>query len=206
MILSMNDSHKSENDKRKVYVEDFEEPFLEQSREFYKLESQKFLAENSASVYIKKVEQRITEEAERAKHYLDPSTEKEIVRVIEEELITAHLKTIVEMENSGVVYMLKVSLLFFSVFLLNFKNDKVEDLRDMYLILSRIGKDGIEAIKQVKTPLSIIRLPMIQVASENLRAEGKSVVEENAKKSSVDYIQALLDLKVMFKFVEFLCN
>ena len=37
---------------------------------------------------------------------------------------------------------------------------------------------------------------MIQVASENLRAEGKSVVEENAKKSSVDYIQALLDLKV----------
>jgi cullin 3 len=206
MILSMNDSHKSENDKRKVYVEDFEEPFLEQSREFYKLESQKFLAENSASVYIKKVEQRITEEAERAKHYLDPSTEKEIVRVIEEELITAHLKTIVEMENSGVVYMLKVSLLFFSVFLLNFKNDKVEDLRDMYLILSRIGKDGIEAIKQVKNPLSIIRLPMIQVASENLRAEGKSVVEENAKKSSVDYIQALLDLKVMFKFVEFLCN
>ena len=104
----MNDSHKSENDKRKVYVEGFEEPFLEQSREFYKLESQKFLAENSASVYIKKVEQRITEEAERAKHYLDPSTEKEIVRVIEEELITAHLKTIVEMENSGVVYMLKV--------------------------------------------------------------------------------------------------
>ena len=31
-----------------------------------------------------------------------------------------------------------------------FKNDKVEDLRDMYLILSRIGKEGIEAIKQVK--------------------------------------------------------
>lgn len=31
-----------------------------------------------------------------------------------------------------------------------FQNDKVEDLRDMYLILSRIGKDGIEAIKQVK--------------------------------------------------------
>jgi len=176
MILSMNDSHKSENDKRKVYVEDFEEPFLEQSREFYKLESQKFLAENSASVYIKKVEQRITEEAERAKHYLDPSTEKEIVRVIEEELITAHLKTIVEMENSGVVYMLK--------------NDKVEDLRDMYLILSRIGKDGIEAIKQV--------------ASENLRAEGKSVVEENAKKSSVDYIQALLDLKE--KYNKFLAD
>ena len=46
-----------------------------------KLESEKFLAENSASVYIKKVEARIIEEAERATHYLDKSTEEPIVRV-----------------------------------------------------------------------------------------------------------------------------
>lgn len=71
------------------------------------MESQKFLAENSASVYIKKVEQRIEEESERAKHYLDEATEREIVKVVEEELISKHMKTIVEMENSGVVYMLK---------------------------------------------------------------------------------------------------
>lgn len=45
------------------------------------LESQKFLAENSASVYIKKVEARICEEAERAKHYLDKTTEEPVVKV-----------------------------------------------------------------------------------------------------------------------------
>lgn len=44
------------------------------------MESQKFLAENSASVYIKKVECRINEEAERARHYLEPSTEQEIIQ------------------------------------------------------------------------------------------------------------------------------
>jgi cullin 3 len=65
------------------------------------------LEENSASVYIKKVEQRINEEAERAKHYLDNSTELQIVGVVEEELISKHMKAIVEMENSGVVHMLK---------------------------------------------------------------------------------------------------
>ena len=43
------------------------------------MESQKFLAENSTSVYINKVEARIEEEAERARHYLDPSTEPEII-------------------------------------------------------------------------------------------------------------------------------
>ena len=46
-----------------------------------KLESEKFLAENSASVYIKKVESRIQEEQERAMHYLDKSTKEPIVRV-----------------------------------------------------------------------------------------------------------------------------
>merc|ERR1719402_1536661 len=158
------------NDNRRVYIDDFEDPFLEQSREFYKVESENFLAENSASVYIKKVEQRINEEADRAKHYLDPSTEKQIVHVIEEELIQKHLKTIVEMENSGVVYMLK--------------NEKIDDLRTMYTILSRIEKEGIEAMKNA--------------ASKYLREQGKAVVEENAKKSAVEFIQALLDLKDKF--------
>lgn len=41
---------------RWVYEEDFERPFLTQSAAFYKMEAQKFLAENNASIYIKKVE------------------------------------------------------------------------------------------------------------------------------------------------------
>lgn len=67
----------------------------------FQAESQKFLAENSASMYIKKVEARINEEAERATHYLDKTTEEPIVKVLEEELISKHMKTIVEV---GVTY------------------------------------------------------------------------------------------------------
>ena len=44
---------------------------------------------------------RIHEEAERAKFYLDDSTEKRIVEVVKEELITKHMKTIVEVSVSG---------------------------------------------------------------------------------------------------------
>ena len=73
------------------------------------MESQKFLAENSASVYIKRVELRIQEEADRAKHYLDDNTEKRIVEVVEEELIKRHMKTIVEVRR-GVVYKRRRSL------------------------------------------------------------------------------------------------
>ena len=40
-------------------------------------------------------------------HCLDKSTEEPIVKVVERELISKHMKTIVEMENSGLVHMLK---------------------------------------------------------------------------------------------------
>jgi len=169
---------------RVVYEEDFEKPFLEQSAEFYRLESQKFLAENSASVYINKVEQRINEEAERATHYLDKSTEGPIVSVLEEELICKHMKTVVEMENSGVVHMLK--------------NDKTQDLACMYKLFGRVPQ-GLRT--------------MVDCISAYLREQGKALVVEPdsaepstssdapppaATKNPITYIQALLDLKDRF--------
>ena len=59
-------------------------------------ESQRFLGENSASVYVKKVETLINEESERAEQYLDESTVQRVVALFEEELIQKHMKTIVE--------------------------------------------------------------------------------------------------------------
>ncbi|XP_033759377.1 cullin-3-A-like [Pecten maximus] len=158
-------------DSRTVYEEDFERPFLEQSAEFYRSESQKFLAENSASVYIKKVEARINEEAERATHYLDKSTEEPIVKVLEEELISKHMKTIVEMENSGVVNMLK--------------NNKTDDLACMYKLFIRVP-EGLKT--------------MCDCISVYLREQGKAIVSEEGEdgKNAITYIQSLLDLKDRF--------
>ncbi|KAH9488998.1 Cullin-3B [Bulinus truncatus] len=158
-------------DSRGVYEEDFEKPFLEQSAEFYRLESQKFLAENSASVYIKKVEARINEEAERAKHYLDKSTEDPVVEVLEAELISKHMKTIVEMENSGVVHMLE--------------NNKTDDLACMYKLFFRV-KDGLKT--------------MSDCISKYLREQGRALVSEEGEesKNAIIYVQNLLDLKDRF--------
>ena len=161
-------------DTRNVYEEDFESHFLKQSAEFYKIESQKFLEENSASVYIHKVEARINEEAERATHYLDETTEPRIVEVVEEELIKRHMKTIVEMEGSGVVHMLK--------------NNRMEDLACMYKLFGRVS-DGHKTIGEC--------------VSSYLREEGKALVTQSADENSqqtnaVTYIQNLLELKDRF--------
>ena len=60
---------------REVYVRDFEAPFLASSATFYQAESQEFCMQNSAPEYMRKAEQRLTEEVERVAHYLDPATE-----------------------------------------------------------------------------------------------------------------------------------
>ncbi|CAF2972806.1 unnamed protein product [Rotaria sp. Silwood2] len=158
-------------DNRSVYAEDFEIPFLQQSAEFYRLESQKLLAENSASVYIRKVAARISEEAERAVHYLDKSTEERIVRVLEDELITKHIKTIVEMENSGVYHMLKFN--------------KCDDLATMYKLFERVPNG---------------HLTIADCMSNYLREQGRALVTENTDdgKNAITYVQNLLDLKDTF--------
>ncbi|XP_028320345.1 cullin-3-like isoform X2 [Gouania willdenowi] len=152
---------------RSVYEEDFETPFLKMSAEFLQMESQKLLAENSASVYIKKVEARINEEIERVMHCLDESTEEPIVKVVERELISKHMKTIVEMENSGLVHMLK--------------SGKTDDLAFMYKLFSRVP-NGLKT--------------MCECMSSYLREQEKALMaEEGEGKNPVDYIQGLLDLK-----------
>lgn len=157
---------------RAVYQEDFERPFLAQSSEFYNVESQMLLAENSASIYIKKAESRINEEAERAKNYLDVSTESRIIQVVEEELIKKHMKTIVEMENSGFVFMLK--------------NQRTQDLSCMYKLLSNLS-DGLKT--------------MADCLSKYLREEGRSLVKEDETDiNPVTYVQSLLDLKDKLDF------
>ncbi|XP_071839124.1 cullin-3-like [Apostichopus japonicus] len=157
---------------RTVYEEDFEQPFLEQSADFYTMESQNFLTENSASVYIRKVEARINEETERALHCLDKSTEDPIVKVLEEELISKHMKTVVEMENSGVVHMLQ--------------NNKKEDLACMYKLFIRVAS-GLET--------------MCKCISGYLREQGKALVQEEdggGGKQPIQYVQDLLELKDNF--------
>ena len=105
-------------DSRALYEEEFERRFLAQSAEFYKVynslifqtvhivnkivsflnqsEGQKYLGENSSSVYVKKVETLINVESEKAEQYLDESTVHRIVALLEKELIQKHMKTIVE--------------------------------------------------------------------------------------------------------------
>lgn len=150
---------------RVIYQLDFEMPFLKRSGEYYNAESRRLLAENGAIAYVEKAACRINEEAERARNCLDVSTERSIVQVTGEELISNHVKAIVEMENSGVAYMLK--------------NGRTQDLYFMYTLLSKYPDS-----------LNI----MLTYLNKYLREECQLFVKrDDTDLNPVAYVQSLLD-------------
>uniref|UniRef100_A0A915CPN1 Cullin family profile domain-containing protein n=1 Tax=Ditylenchus dipsaci TaxID=166011 RepID=A0A915CPN1_9BILA len=171
-------------EERTYYEKQFEEPFLRESAEFYRRASQKFLTENSASVYVRKVNECLSEESQRAERYLDKVTEAKIINVLNEELVTKHLMSVVDMENSGLVFMLV--------------NDRINDLRSLYELLKRVPQG-------IKT--------MTDTMSAYLRGKGKLLVEDSNAEAienltlaptgaqppnPIAFIQSLLDLKLRF--------
>ena len=161
---------------RDVYQRDFEAHFLASSATFYQAESQEYISQNSAADYMKKADQRLQEEVERVAHYLDPGTEPKIKEVAERELIAAHMRTIAEMEHSGVVAMIE--------------DGKLEDLRRAYDLFKRVTAPtkGLDVIKDIM--------------AAHVRARGTQLVQdEEINKDPVSYVQGLLALRDKYEAV-----
>ncbi|KAJ1365241.1 hypothetical protein KIN20_025483 [Parelaphostrongylus tenuis] len=152
-----------------VYVEEFENPFLIATAEHYRSLSMSFLVSNSANLYVKKVEQCLRDESERAKRYLDPQTEGKVLDVLENVLIKEHMHTVVNMEHSGVHVMLS--------------NDKYDQLAALYGLLQRV-EDGLAV--------------MAEAMSRYLRQTGTATVREDCERSPVIFVEDLLELKERF--------
>lgn len=148
-----------------VYRKDFEMPFLAKTADFYRLESSKWVAEDSATVYMKKAEDRLNEEQLRAKGYLHQVSESTLIRCVEKEILMEHQKTLIEMENSGVVALLRDS--------------KLDDLARMYRLFVRINK-GLD-------PIAVI----IKEYSTN---EGMKIVKKHADMPELDFKNYVNDM------------
>jgi len=150
-----------------VYEEDFEQQFLEATRQFYIKESQEYLVQNTCPDYMRKAEARLMEEHNRVQHYLNSSTDSRLKQIVETELIQKHAAVLIEMENSGCVSM--------------FKNDKIEDLSRMYSLFGR-----------VPSTLNDLRASM----SNYVKHMGSQLVSgQEQQKNPVGFVQDLLNLR-----------
>jgi len=160
-----------------VYCRDFEQPFLQRSAEFYKVESDEYLAQNSAPDYMKKAEQRLQEEEDRVTHYLDARSEPKIKEVAERELIARHMRQLADMQYSGCVVMLE--------------DNKVDDLARMYKLF-----------KRVQGPPTSGLLVIREIMSAHVKQRGTELVqEEERNRDPVLYVQGLLTLRDKYQRV-----
>ncbi|KAI8871170.1 Cullin-domain-containing protein [Ramicandelaber brevisporus] len=115
------DANKQGTDIYQLY---FEKPFLDESRLFYKQESERFIAENSITDYINTANQWLKDEETRVKLFVVPSTGKPLLAVCEDVLVREHTERIV------------------SQFKPLLEANKIKDLQAMHDLLKRL-EDGL---------------------------------------------------------------
>lgn len=119
----------AEEDNQKLYLTVFEPRFLDQSQEFYQRECQKLIRESDASTWLRHTQRRLAEEQERCNTTISPLTSDKIAKVVEAELICAHMGEFLAMEGSGLKAMID--------------NDRIEDLSILYHLISRVDQKKV---------------------------------------------------------------
>ena len=168
-----------QSDGSNVYEGDFETLFLALTQEFYRIESQGYLSQNSATDYVAKATKRLEEEKDRSTALALPlTTEKPLQSIIETELVERHARTLVDMEHSGFAVMLK-------------DETKLTELRNMYTLFARV-------------PTSVDNLR--EALAERIKADGRVLITDQEKGASDPpaFVRGVLTMRDRYdKIVEF---
>ena len=121
--------HKRNPDK--VYLQDFEAPFVAATRAYFELKASSWRAKDSVPAYLKKVEAVLTAEADRVKECMEPSTEAKVVAACEVVLLKEQAEGFIA---PGLPAMLR--------------DDRFEDLARMYRLCARIS-DETKSLKLI---------------------------------------------------------
>lgn len=162
-----------------VYQQDFEEHLLANTQDYYQGKSQVWEASDSTPEYMKKAERALTQESDRVRNYLHPTTEPKILRVCETELLAKHEQSLLNKDGSGCRALLR--------------DDKKEDLARMYNLFSRVP-DGLE-------PIATMVQQHIQEMGLNVVSQREAEIKDGKKESASDptFVQALLALHAKYR-------
>lgn len=156
-----------------VYEDEFEGPFIEATKQFYKQESLEFLSINTCQDYVLKAETRLEEEAARMVYYISDKTEPKLRSAVELELISVHARTLLHMDSTGFLCMLR--------------DNKLADLGRFYALFVRIP----HCVQQLRDAMC-----------EYVKQEGMTIVATQVnQKDPVLFVRTMLDLKDKFDII-----
>lgn len=187
-----------------VYTKEWEEPFLEATRQFYRRTSAQWAAEESFPQFMEKADLCINEELERAAQYLNPQTQDRLLKACEEEILIAHQLKMLDKENSGLVALLQ-----------NNKRDDLQRLCRLYMrvpkglipigniLKQHIQKEGMELVREQRARLeaaseaaAAAKAQAAQSPTSNAASAARAGTAAHAAAmgSKPDFIQSLLAL------------
>ncbi|KAK7888012.1 hypothetical protein LTR67_009407 [Exophiala xenobiotica] len=185
----------TEDESTKLYLTSFEPKFIEASTAFYKAEGQALLGEADASTYCTHSRRRLAEEEERCKQTISQVTEHKIKAVVEKELISAHIREVINMEGTGVKNMLD--------------NDKIQDLANVYELIARVDprkgalrdalqKRVVELGTEINKAANVISEAAPAPKSAQKPTDGKAAPERTLSQqtqAAITWVEQVLELR-----------
>ncbi|KAJ5038660.1 uncharacterized protein L3040_006340 [Drepanopeziza brunnea f. sp. 'multigermtubi'] len=126
----------------KLYVTTFEVAFLDHARAFYQKECATLLRESDTSTWLRQTKKRLAEEEARCQTTISMLTAPKIAKVVEAEMISAHVTEFLAMEGSGIKAMIE--------------DNRYEDLTLLYTLISRV--DPSKALLKLALQSRIVEL------------------------------------------------
>eukprot|EP00878_Enallax_costatus_P001922 GHUV01002084.1.p1 GENE.GHUV01002084.1~~GHUV01002084.1.p1 ORF type:complete len:775 (+),score=225.89 GHUV01002084.1:456-2780(+) len=112
-----------------LYSTTFSPKLLDETAAFYKAEGLRLMESTDVPHYLIHCESRIQQEQERCLHYLDPSSRRPLLHEVEQQLLAAHVKQILDKGFKSLM-----------------SGHRVQDLGRLYSLLGRVG--GTDALRE----------------------------------------------------------
>ncbi|KAI5122284.1 hypothetical protein M0805_002364 [Coniferiporia weirii] len=187
ILLKLHDE--SETGSITVYKRDIEPAVLNESETFYASEGAKLLRTCDAPEYLRRVEERFTQEEARALHYLSAQTAPALRRILEESLLIPHLFSIITMPNSGLDNMLDL--------------DQKDNLARMHRLFSMV-ETGLPTLKRALKESALRRgMELNQTYVDDVALQDDAVaVDGDVKGKGKARNTVATSVDVAFKWVE----
>lgn len=189
-----------------IYKRDLEPAVLRESEAFYKVEGETLLETCNAPEFLRKVEKRLESEDLRVHHYLSRHTAIPLRQILQNNLLTPHLSTVISLPNSGLDTMIDT--------------DKMDDIARLYRLftmvptglpyLKRSLKDSITNRGREINRLSLgmdggdVDMEGEEADNGNRKGSGKARAPNPGAQTlslALKWVQDVLDLKDKFDIV-----
>lgn len=176
-----------EQEDEKLYLTLFEPQFLQATTDFYKAECERLLRDGDTRAWLRQTRQRLREEQERCGHTVSQETMQKTARVLERELIAAHLEEFLGMDGSGLKTMVDDS--------------RIDDLAILYDLVSRV--ESKQAVFRQALQARIIELGVDvekTLRETDFSVAGEAPLSASAQQTAaaIKWVNDILDLKEKF--------